>query len=259
MRKTRRGKLKRQKAVIVIGSFCMLFVFSVGYAAFSTTIRLNAKGNVKSNRLILNPNGGILDVTSKRVTKGKAYGELPTPTREGYIFKGWNGKNKFDEDAILGNIGTYENGYYVFTFNSAHINYGSDKHIPIEGIKENTQYTITITGYVDECAENTCTPGNYGRLQIVPKYSDNSQEFFPLNETSETKKIYTTATNKSVLFFNMTYGTGGVTKAHIKNIQLEEGNESTDYEPYYITSDTIVTQEGEHTLTAIWEEEPTEE
>lgn len=229
--------------------------FATGYAAFSTKIRLNAKGNIKSINVTFDPNGGILDINNKRVVTGNAYGNLPTPIREGYTFKGWNGKNKFDEDAILGNIGTYENGYYVFTFNSAHINYGSDKHIPIEGIKENTQYTITITGYVDECAENTCTPGNYGRLYINPKYSDNSYERFPLNETSETKKIYTTATNKSVLFFNMTYGTGGVTKAHIKNIQLEEGNESTDYEPYYVTSETTVTQEQNHTLTAIWEED----
>ena len=147
----------------------------------------------------------------------------------------------------------------MFKFNAAHSNYGADKHIPIDGIKENTQYTITITGYVDECTESTCTQGNYGRLYCSPKYSDNSYELFPLNETSETKKIYTTAINKSVSFFQMTYGTGGGTNAHIKSIQLEKGTEATDYEPYYITSDTIVTQEGEHTLTAIWEEEPVEQ
>ncbi len=46
MRLTKRGKLKRQKSLIIFGTFSMLLFFSVGYAAFSTTIRLNAKGNV---------------------------------------------------------------------------------------------------------------------------------------------------------------------------------------------------------------------
>ena len=46
MRKTKREVLKRQKSFIIVGSFCMLLFFSVGYAAFSTTVRLNAKGNV---------------------------------------------------------------------------------------------------------------------------------------------------------------------------------------------------------------------
>ena len=33
--------------------------------------------------------GGILNTTEKTVEYGKAYGELPTPTREGYTFAGW--------------------------------------------------------------------------------------------------------------------------------------------------------------------------
>ena len=34
-------------------------------------------------------NGGTTPVRSKTVTYGEKYGELPIPTREGYIFKGW--------------------------------------------------------------------------------------------------------------------------------------------------------------------------
>ena len=41
--------------------------------------------------------------------------------------------------------------------------------------------------------------------------------------------------------------------ARLSNIQLEENNIETVYEPYYITKDTIVTQSKNHTLTAIWE------
>ena len=46
MRLTKRGILKRQKSLLIIGTFSLLLFLSVGYATFSTTIRLNAKGNV---------------------------------------------------------------------------------------------------------------------------------------------------------------------------------------------------------------------
>ena len=37
------------------------------------------------------------------------------------------------------------------------------------------------------------------------------------------------------------------------DIQLEEGTQATEYEPYYITSSTKVVQNTNHTLKAIWE------
>lgn len=37
----------------------------------------------------LNPNGGILSTTTITVNPGKTYGNLPTPTRDGYKFEGW--------------------------------------------------------------------------------------------------------------------------------------------------------------------------
>ena len=38
-------------------------------------------------------NGGTVDLPSKEVKYGKEYGNLPVPTRDGYKFMGWNGKN----------------------------------------------------------------------------------------------------------------------------------------------------------------------
>ena len=37
------------------------------------------------------------------------------------------------------------------------------------------------------------------------------------------------------------------------NIQLETGSTPTEYEPYYITKDTTVVQDKNHTLKAIWQ------
>ena len=39
--------------------------------------------------ITFNGNGGSVSTTSKSVTYGSQYGTLPTPTREGYTFKGW--------------------------------------------------------------------------------------------------------------------------------------------------------------------------
>ena len=45
-------------------------------------------------QVLFDPNGGTVTPTSKDITKGSAYGELPTPTRDGYVFAGW-----FTDDA----------------------------------------------------------------------------------------------------------------------------------------------------------------
>lgn len=46
----------------------------------------------KTYTLSFNPNGGTVSTSSKTVTFDKAVGDLPTPTRSGYIFLGWNTK-----------------------------------------------------------------------------------------------------------------------------------------------------------------------
>ena len=39
--------------------------------------------------ITFNPNGGVVSTVNKNVVIGKAYGELPTPTKDNYKFKGW--------------------------------------------------------------------------------------------------------------------------------------------------------------------------
>ena len=47
-------------------------------------------------------------------------------------------------------------------------------------------------------------------------------------------------------------GAGVYSTIRLYNLQLEEGDTATEYEPYYITSDTPVVQDKNHTLKAIW-------
>lgn len=47
MRKLRGKKLKKQKRLVILSLTILMIFFTTGYAAFSTKIKLNAKGNIK--------------------------------------------------------------------------------------------------------------------------------------------------------------------------------------------------------------------
>lgn len=54
-----------------------------------TTFTLSKKSCTTTKTVRLNANGGTVGTKSKKVTIGKTYGTLPTPTRTGYEFDGW--------------------------------------------------------------------------------------------------------------------------------------------------------------------------
>ena len=80
-------------------------------AGTSTKLSFTAKytDTVKRVRIVFAPNGGRVSSGSKTVICGKTYGTLPTPTRRGYTFAGWNtqpdGKGTFyEENAYVKNL-----------------------------------------------------------------------------------------------------------------------------------------------------------
>ena len=89
MRKIRSRKLKKQKYMVIIGSFLFLSIFSVGYAAFSTTISLNAKGNVHPS-----PTYTIDQLKATALTEGTTDGLYVDSAEQGrYVYKGGNPNN----------------------------------------------------------------------------------------------------------------------------------------------------------------------
>ena len=52
-------------------------------------VTLTAQWDYHTYTVTLDPNGGEVSPTSIRVTYQSTYGSLPTPTRDGYVFKGW--------------------------------------------------------------------------------------------------------------------------------------------------------------------------
>ena len=188
-------------------------------------------------------NGGEFDVTPpvKEVAYGDTYGELPEPTKEGYTFKGWNGKNKFNEANYL--------------LLSDYKYYNSDSHYSYANIplKENTTYRISriryngFDGRVGILSINFCSAINCGAYFSVgnQKYPDetgtNNGTFISDNDgLLYIGYVYTSQSSLDTIWANT-------------DVQIEEGTDATEYEPFYIKNDTKVVQRQNHTLKAIWE------
>ena len=169
-------------------------------------------------------NGGTLSVNTKQVLYNEPYGELPTPTREGYTFMGWNGKNLFENTNTI-------TGYYIDSSGQqqpqpqswpwSYSNY-------IE-IKQNTNYSFSVDTTAGADAKHC--------------FYDENQNFIScINSGSQT---FTTPANAKYAKFSF--------RSTTTEIMLNEGDTATPYEPYYITSTTTVVQRNDHTLKAIWE------
>ncbi len=216
----------------------------------------------KCNNLItvtFDPQGGQLDQTSKNVISNDTYGILPTPTREGYTFKGWNGKNLFDMEAWLNLCNSAYGGTFVKTNSSitltattsdaytktyfvTRVRYGNINALKTP-IKPSENYTLSWKKNLDD----------EGSLFIFINDKDSKDgPTYQFSSNKLTSKItLTTPSDAEYLRIRVDVANGN--SVTFSNIQLEEGDTATPYEPYYITSDTTVVQESNHTLKAIWE------
>ena len=78
---------------------------------------------------------------------------------------------------------------------------------------------------------------------VLPSITTPSNVNLP--ESNYTIRVYTNRYLKD--------GAGVYSTVRIYNLQLEEGDTATEYEPYYITPTTPVVQQKNHTLKAIWQ------
>ena len=202
----------------------------------------------KCNNLItvtFDPQGGQLDQTSKNVIQNEAYGTLPTPTREGYTFMGWNGKNKL----------------------AIPVEYATAAETRIMPIEEmffvkagNYAYTRTVsnaTQWRDAISIKNIDGENLSENDYIPipwfYYSAPYGTWLLGADTSGITRTYT-ITIKEDCYIKIMLMFGDASEATIiTDAQLEEGDTATPYEPYYITPSTTVVQENNHTLKAIWQ------
>ena len=201
-----------------------------------------------------NSDGGNVDPTSKIVRDGDNYGNLPTPIKPGYTFVGWNGKNMLNMNDWLDSFNGVTNGTMVKGDN-----------------------TITITATANDCYTQTydLTPATYsyriivkpnttytlswesansniqGAVYVFVNNSLASGYLNGVNQAAASKITFTTPNDAEYVTFRLGVSNSGDSITY-SNIQLEESNEATTYEPYYITSSTKVTKLENHSLKAIY-------
>ena len=164
---------------------------------------------------------------TKKVMVGETYGKLPVPEREGYIFKGWTGKNLLSIDEV--NAFSFNDGGFIEVV-----------------VKPNTNYTLSsdLPGRDD----------GYANVFLTIDKNNNSTAnngVFP----NQPRTINTGTEN--IIYVGMRdFEQRFDDEAKNYKFMLEEGNQATEYEPYYIKANTKVTQGSNHTLTAIWEKDP---
>ena len=225
-----------------------------------------------SINITFDPEGGSVDTTSKKVMIGKTYGELPEPTRDGYVFKGWRGKNmfklagrsernpggsfyntskrNFTGDGIY--VGITSNNYYLNTNVKDYeiddlnntikvISNGSGYGVGFDlKVTPNTQYTVSSTSPCN------IRLGQYQEDGTFITWNGATASQFKLNET------FTTSNDTYWLLF--TVATAAANPIEYTNVQIEKGDTVTEFEPYQeFTSDTIVNKGSDYVMHAIWE------
>lgn len=190
--------------------------------------------------ITFDPEGGSVDTTSKKVMIGKPYGELPEPTRDGYVFKGWRGKNAFDVDKVI-----------LKKYSSVK---GDKVIIDASSVEGNVANWIEFKLYNDDTFIKSFS-NNSG---IIEKDSTFNNIKIKLN-TNKSDGVF--AYDVSFLENGQTYKLSyfldkDYSKARVSfsNIQLEKGDTATEFEPYQeFTSDTIVDKGSDYVMHAIWE------
>lgn len=176
-------------------------------------------------------NGGSVDIDSKEVIENSVYGTLPTPTRAGYTFMGWNGKNIFDMNKIvISNNNNWGISLYTDYFIIQRKNIFSTGN-PMIDFSDMANGKYTLSG------DNLDYMGLYVNNNYIRMLKSN-----PIIEKNNDENIQISIyppENSTTIY---------------SNIQLEEGDTATEYEPYFVTSKTKVTRNFNHTLKAIWKE-----
>ena len=208
------------------------------------------------------PQGGQLDQTTKNVIPNDTYGDLPTPTREGYTFLGWNGKNIIDKSKS--NIEGIRNetpfrAWATTAFDNTWI---------LNNLKPSMQYTMSFDITCTDVPEHNANySAGYGWFWLYDatqtgirigstKYMTTGEQLHVEATFTTPSNLHDTSINYRMLAYTNRYlknEVGVIGTMIFSNIQLEENSSATPYEPYYITSDTTVVQESNHTLKAIWQ------
>lgn len=284
---------------MLIVLFLMILLLILANLATRKVVLDKIKNDVKENlnqggllaqntyTVTFDPTIGQINQKTKQVKYNEPYGELPTPTREGYKFIGWTSKNLAPEI----NANNYIVDNYMNRTTSEFRNENGENYIRING---NPSTTIVDTLWrIENINKIKLYQGNYTlsfdvrsenakERQFIRKRNDNTdgKTGIYINSSANMNNMISNIqndynfdndgqwhhfTSKMIIPYDTSDALIVIgndqpnlyrenSYIDIKNIQLEQGDTATSYEPYFgnITSDTIVTR-GDHTLYAMWE------
>ena len=205
--------------------------------------------------IFIQPNRGFNDVVRIKITDfeatelpdtiqleyGQEYGNLPSLTKTGYVFLGWNGKNKFNKSEYLTTEDYNISNVYKW------------KEISLE---ENTSYKINVVRFNGFDGKNNGHVLMNDSISLTSNWTAVAHEAGP-NITS-LNNSYTTDSS-GLLYIGYYPETTNQQNLDViwanTDIQIEKGNTMTPYEAYYVSQTTPVTQTTDHTLVAVWEKE----
>lgn len=146
MRKFRKQRRNRQKKVLIVGSLSLLLFLCVGYAAFSTSLNLRAKGNIKSK----NPSDYIQDNLFYFI-------DGISNTKDGHNPSAKNWENLID------------NGYSSTALGFEQMEWTKDNGLNFDGIND-----YIDTGFLQEALGNEIT----FEFVSIPTNTDNYRGYF---------------------------------------------------------------------------------
>ena len=179
---------------------------------------------------------------TKTITYDSTYGTLPTPTRTGYDFAGWRGKNLLEKDII------YVDDTEDKTLNDTFFIKAGVYSLKFENITNATNWRLAVClkdKDGNNLSDNTYRPFN--------GYYNTSNKAW-LDNDNYSKKSYTiTIKEDCYIRFYIQYGDTSASTT-VSNAQLEAGSTATAYEPYgtIIDANSIVKTDGNHKIYANW-------
>lgn len=183
-------------------------------------------GFTNTNPLVLPQNASYVTVVGDKVLEeiyiGYNSDATYRPYGYGLVIK-QVGKNQFDMSQLKNANCVENNGVYSGIISSLYSVFRSGFIVP--KLKENTQYTISLYGYV---SMDGATP------RVYVRYADASEAVIAINikDTSMTEYTYTTREGMTVSDIYFGYGAEGQETVYLKDFQIEEGDTATAYEPY---------------------------
>ncbi len=178
------------------------------------------------NNVILDANGGTMTgASSKYLVKGETYGALPTPTREGYTFAGWQVKRKFKSGTNM----TLSSDKYSASSGSEN----TDTYATISfNIENEKTYLVTFNATVSSDTAWKYYINNNSGLQV---YLKNGYNIF----------MFTSKENRDIAVWDDGYPRDPSTPFTITDFTINELGQS-------ITSSTVFDSTESVTLLATW-------